>query len=164
MKKYEKSYFLNCRACGMISAITEQTKIIAFNAELEASSAGEAGRTFQIVAGEIRRLAGSTDDSTREIKERIEKLMASPRELAESRDVEEASVGRGTETVRDLQSIFARLAEYSAESDRKINSSIEAQIRTFQQTLQELKKVGAQMDSFKTAGGASSEEDRKLLN
>ncbi|MBR1722639.1 MAG: hypothetical protein IJ727_09205, partial [Treponema sp.] len=41
----------------LINSVADQAKIIAFNAELEASSAGEAGRNFHIVATEIRRLA-----------------------------------------------------------------------------------------------------------
>lgn len=47
----------------IISNIANQTRIIAFNAELEASSAGSAGNSFRIVAEEIRRLANSTVDS-----------------------------------------------------------------------------------------------------
>ena len=52
---------------NIINGIADQTKIIAFNAELEASAAGEAGKNFQIVATEIRRLADSTVSSTNEI-------------------------------------------------------------------------------------------------
>jgi hypothetical protein len=53
---------------NIINGIADQTKIIAFNAELEASAAGEAGRNFQIVATEVRRLAphrGSTRNQAR---------------------------------------------------------------------------------------------------
>lgn len=135
---------------SIITSITEQTKIIAFNAELEASSAGEAGKTFQIVAGEIRRLANNTANSTEEITKKIKNVQVSSQELSESRKMEEESVARGTEAVHSLQNIFTRLADYSAESDQKINKSIESQVRTFQQTLEELEKVGKQMDTFGT--------------
>ncbi|MBP5156636.1 MAG: hypothetical protein ILP18_02025, partial [Treponema sp.] len=52
----------------LINSVADQAKIIAFNAELEASSAGEAGKNFHIVATEIRRLADSIIDGTKEIK------------------------------------------------------------------------------------------------
>lgn len=57
-----------------INLIADQTKIIAFNAELEASSAGEVGKNFQIVATEIRRLAEHTVQFMEEVKCKIEKI------------------------------------------------------------------------------------------
>lgn len=41
---------------SLINDIADTAKIIAFNAELEASSAGESGKNFHIVATEVRRL------------------------------------------------------------------------------------------------------------
>lgn len=61
----------------IINAVADQTKLIAFNAALEASSAGEAGKRFSVVAGEIRRLADSVTDSTREIETKISEIQDS---------------------------------------------------------------------------------------
>ena len=58
----------------MINSIAGQIKMIAFNAELEASSAGEAGKNFEIVANEIRRLADSTVSSTAQIRQKIQTI------------------------------------------------------------------------------------------
>ena len=55
----------------IINAVADQTKLIAFNAALEASSAGESGKRFGVVAAEIRRLADSVTDSTGEIESKI---------------------------------------------------------------------------------------------
>ena len=55
----------------IINAVADQTKLIAFNAALEAASAGESGRRFGVVAAEIRRLADSVTDSTGEIEGKI---------------------------------------------------------------------------------------------
>ncbi len=65
------------RVMELINTVADQTKLIAFNAALEASSAGEAGKRFSVVAGEIRRLADSVTDSTREIEERINEIQDS---------------------------------------------------------------------------------------
>lgn len=59
------------RVMTIINAIADQTKLIAFNAALEAASAGEAGRRFGVVAAEIRRLADSVTESTDEIEGKV---------------------------------------------------------------------------------------------
>ena len=137
---------------SIISSITDQTKIIAFNAELEASSAGENSRNFEIVAAEIRRLANSTGDSTKQIKDQIQEIQRSSKELAKSKEEEQKSISQGTENANNLQEVFSRLSDYSAETDRKIDKWMETQMDSFQQTLEELKGIGTQMDEFRGRG------------
>lgn len=65
------------KVMAIINVIADQTKLIAFNAAIEASTAGEAGRRFGVVAGEIRRLADSVTESTLEIEARIGEIQDS---------------------------------------------------------------------------------------
>jgi methyl-accepting chemotaxis protein len=58
----------------IINNIADQTKLIAFNAALEAASAGEAGKRFGVVAAEIRRLADSVTESTGDIDRKIREI------------------------------------------------------------------------------------------
>ncbi len=58
----------------LITNLADQTKLIAFNAALEASSAGEAGKRFSVVASEIRRLADSVTESTQDIENKITEI------------------------------------------------------------------------------------------
>ena len=65
----------------IINNIADQTKLIAFNAAIEAAGAGEAGKRFGVVAAEIRRLADGVMDSTSEIETKINEIQDSVNRL-----------------------------------------------------------------------------------
>jgi methyl-accepting chemotaxis protein len=76
----KKSKEIN-KVMEIINNIANQTKLIAFNAALEAASAGEAGKRFGVVAVEIRRLADSVVESTAEIEGKITEILDSVNRL-----------------------------------------------------------------------------------
>ena len=80
----------------IINAVADQTKLIAFNAALEASSAGEAGKRFSVVASEIRRLADSVTDSTSEIETKISEIQDSISRLVITSEKGGAGIAAGT--------------------------------------------------------------------
>jgi len=62
------------RSSQEIGDIAETTNILALNATIEAKRAGDAGRTFAVVANEVKSLAAATSRATEEIAETIDKL------------------------------------------------------------------------------------------
>ncbi|MEM7700611.1 MAG: methyl-accepting chemotaxis protein [Pseudomonadota bacterium] len=62
------------RSAQDIDDIAETTNILALNATIEAMRAGDAGRTFAVVASEVKSLANDTRKATEEIAQTIESL------------------------------------------------------------------------------------------
>ncbi|ADQ41875.1 methyl-accepting chemotaxis sensory transducer [Caldicellulosiruptor acetigenus I77R1B] len=59
----------------VLSSLSEQTKLLALNASIEAVKAGDAGRGFAVVASEIRKLADQSKDFMREIENVVKTIL-----------------------------------------------------------------------------------------
>ena len=57
-----------------INGVADKSDLLALNAELEGTKAGEVGRGFSLVAAEMRRLAENVLESTKEIEGLIEEI------------------------------------------------------------------------------------------
>lgn len=144
---------------NLINGIADQTKIIAFNAELEASSAGEAGKSFQLVATEIRRLADSTVSSTAEIKNKINEIQHSSDVLIVSSEDGTKKIAEGNELTNRMNSVFEGIlgsTEKTSTSTDSISGSINQQVSSFEQILMTLKQISEGIDNFVVATKASA--------
>ncbi|MBQ6565714.1 MAG: adenosine deaminase [Treponema sp.] len=139
----------------LINSVADQAKIIAFNAELEASAAGEAGKNFHIVASEIRRLANGIIDGTKEIKEQIGEIQQSSDTLILASESGTEKIKRGVDNARSLELRFGSIknaSEITADSAGDITTIIQQQTAASEQILITLRQIAAGVESF---GGAT---------
>jgi methyl-accepting chemotaxis protein len=138
----------------LINNVADQAKIIAFNAELEASTAGEAGKSFRIVANEIRRLSDGIIDGTREIKEKINEIQHSSDSLILASESSTEKINTGYETANGLGEKFENIkksAEITASSALDIADIIQQQASASEQILIALKEISAGVENFTVA-------------
>ncbi len=150
---------------SMITSVADEAKIIAFNAELEASSAGESGKNFHIVASEIRRLANGIIDSTKEIKDKITEVQTSSDSLILVSESGTLKVSEGCEIARELEEKFESIkknAQITATSAQEISTIIEQQTSASGQILLTLKQISAGVASFSTSTEVVSSSAMRL--
>ena len=112
---------------SIINNVADQTKIIAFNAELEASSSGEAGKNFHIVASEIRRLSDTIIDSINEIKERVDEIQHASDALILDSEKGTRQIDSGYQSAKNLELEFESImasSEKTADSSQDILSYV----------------------------------------
>ena len=149
----------------LINSVADQAKIIAFNAELEASSAGEAGRNFHIVATEIRRLADGIIDGTKEIKERITEIQQSSDSLILASESGTEKIQHGVQGANQLSQRFSSIrnaSEITAQSSSEITTIIQQQAFASEQILITLKQIASGVESFSAATEHISQASQNL--
>ncbi|WP_437616028.1 methyl-accepting chemotaxis protein [Erwinia sp. V71] len=106
---------------SIIDGIAFQTNILALNAAVEAARAGEHGKGFNVVAGEVRRLAQESSSSSKEIKSVIESAMVLFEAGAtKSKNVEENMI-KMNESIIKISNIAGEVSIASHEQSMGIN-------------------------------------------
>ncbi|MGY4491156.1 methyl-accepting chemotaxis protein [Pseudomonas sp. TE3610] len=86
---------------SLIDDIADQTNILALNAAIQASMAGEAGRGFAVVADEVQRLAERSSSATRQIEMLVRAIQADTNEAVISMEQTTFEVVRGARLAHD---------------------------------------------------------------
>ncbi|MBO8086973.1 MAG: methyl-accepting chemotaxis protein [Marichromatium sp.] len=128
----------------IIDTVADQTKLIAFNAALEASSAGEAGKRFGVVAAEIRRLADSVTDSTSEISNKVIEIQDAINRLVINSEKGSQGIAEGLEASSRSSEILRSLVEAAGEttsSAQQISLSTQQQKTASNQVVVALREI-----------------------
>ena len=84
---------------GTVTAIAKKTNLIALNASIEASKAGESGKGFAVVATEVRQLAVQSQNAVGEIAQIVQNLQEAASDVAEATNKGTHSVDKGSQSV-----------------------------------------------------------------
>jgi len=150
----EKAYQIN-EIVTIIEEMTANTKLIAFNATIEAARAGDAGKGFSVVAEEIRNLADSVGVATSNIRQIILDMQEATSRSAEIETRQQKKVEHGLQSVKrtkeHLDAVLdmlndtvnhAREIAHAAEEQKTSTTDLFDKIQQFFQIAQET-KVGS---------------------
>lgn len=149
----------------IINDIADQTRIIAFNAELEASSAGDSGKNFHIVANEVRRLAAGITKSVDQIKERITEIQHSSDNLIITSESGTEKIREGLELSEKLKEKFSDIqssSEITVESANQIKEIIHQQSAAFDQIVATVRQISSGIENFSNSTSTVNNTAHKL--
>ena len=143
----------------LIDTIADKTKLIAFNAALEASSSGEAGLRFAVVASEIRRFADNVVESVVEIKDRILELQSASQTLISEADTGTLAIDSGYNRMVEQKEVFENIVDVShnvAARSHQISNLSQQQELASAQIFATLKEISAGVKQFVTATASTA--------
>lgn len=117
----EKAISIN-NIIDMVKKIASKSGLLALNASIEAARAGDAGRSFAVVATQIRDLSANTTASAENVVKDVGELMEGITSLSESIEVTTRNLKEGNESVHqsieNIGGMVERLDSMSNEIDQ----------------------------------------------
>ncbi len=145
----------------LINDIAEQTNILALNASIQSSMAGEAGRGFAVVADEVQRLAERAANATKQIEVLVRTIQTDTNEAVVSMERSTTDVvggallaenaGAALEEIEQVSNQIASLVQNISGSSRQQTGAAQNIARN----MQVLKEISAQTADSTAATSAA---------
>lgn len=131
----------------LINDIADQTNILALNAAIKASVAGESGQTFTVVADEIQQLAERVTQATKKIESLVNSIQLDTSHAVTSMEQTNTDVMHGSKLARTAGDALLRIETVSAHLAEFINNVSKATVsltetsKEISQAMNSIKKV-----------------------
>ncbi|MEK4245573.1 methyl-accepting chemotaxis protein [Psychrobacillus sp. FSL K6-2684] len=122
-----------------ITAIAEQTNLLALNAAIEAARAGEHGRGFAVVADEVRKLAEQSQNAAKEVTGIVTSIQSEVTSIVKQNHEGVESVIKGVEVANETNASLEQIMKNTEETI----SIIDKMVNQIGQTLEFSQEVAA---------------------
>lgn len=152
---------------NVINDITKRTNLLALNAAIIAAQAGEYGKSFGVVADEIRNLSLQTGHSTGEITSIIEEILRESRAAAENisqtKHLVQKGVALGHNTGESLNTIIAS-ANKSMEMTEEIKLATREQTHGIDLVTKSIEEISSMTAGIFTVSKEQADATRSIAH
>lgn len=139
---------------NVIDELTSQTSLLSLNAAILAAQAGEHGKSFAVVADEIKKLAERTSVSTKDIAEIIVNVQEETKLSVKLASHGITAVDRGVYLVKDVNNALQSILESSkasTEMSKSIQKATIEEVKVISQVTESIRQISEHIERISSA-------------